>query len=153
MDTRISAEKRAALNWIAENEAKMTRLADKIWGYAEPALREYRSARAHCEFLQECGFRIERNAAGMPTAFVATYGEGKPVIATYAEMTRPRTISGAGAVSEATRTLRGRVHRRAPRSARRRPPPCKTLRMSCPAKAGHPVHQYCATFRVPGSPA
>jgi aminobenzoyl-glutamate utilization protein B len=85
VNAHVSAEKQTALSWIARHEAKMTGLADRIWGYSEPALREYRSAAAHCEFLHECGFEIEQGAGGMPTAFVATHGSGKPVISTYAE--------------------------------------------------------------------
>src|SRR3990170_1415467 len=57
----------------------------KIWGYAEPAWREYKSAAAYCKLLEEEGFKVTRGTGGMPTAFLATYGEGKPVLVTYAE--------------------------------------------------------------------
>lgn len=83
--SRIIDEKRAALDWIASNEKRITDLSDIIWGFAEPALREYKSAKTHCDFLHENGFEVEKGISGMPTAFVAKYGEGKPVIATYAE--------------------------------------------------------------------
>lgn len=83
--SRIAEEKQAALAWIADKEAEITQLADLVWTYSEPPLREYRSAQAHCEFLGRHGFSVERNVAGMPTAFVATSGSGQPVIATSAE--------------------------------------------------------------------
>jgi len=82
---RLPDEKRTALDWIITNKKKIIDLSDAIWEFAEPALREYKSAKAHCEFLRENGFGVEMGIAGMPTAFMATYSEGKPVIATYSE--------------------------------------------------------------------
>ncbi len=81
----LQDEKRTALDWIIMNEKRITDLSDAIWEFAEPALREYKSVKVHCEYLREYGFEVEMGIVGMPTAFVATYGEGKPVIATYAE--------------------------------------------------------------------
>jgi len=58
----------------------------KIWNYAEPALREYKSARAYVELLRAMGFNVdEGTGGGMPTAFLATFGEGKPILASFAE--------------------------------------------------------------------
>ncbi len=36
-------------------------------------------------FLEEEGFHVEKNVAGIPTAYVATYGSGKPIIGILAE--------------------------------------------------------------------
>ena len=63
----------------------MIELSEQIWEFAEPGLREYRSAKAHCEFLSRHGFSVEQGVADLPTAFMASYGSGRPVIATYAE--------------------------------------------------------------------
>ncbi len=56
-----------------------------MWGFAETALRETRSAALLADYAQAQGFRVERGVAGMPTAFVASYGEGRPVIAVLGE--------------------------------------------------------------------
>ncbi|MBM6681642.1 amidohydrolase [Pseudoflavonifractor capillosus] len=54
--------------------------ASQIWDYAETAFQEYRSAQTLEELLEQAGFQVRRNVAGMETAFVAEAGSGKPVI-------------------------------------------------------------------------
>jgi aminobenzoyl-glutamate utilization protein B len=60
-------------------------IALDIWGYAEIGFKEYKSTALLQGKLKENGFTIETGVAGMPTAFVATYGSGKPVIGILAE--------------------------------------------------------------------
>ncbi len=60
-------------------------MAQKLWDFSETALKETRSANYLMQKLSEAGFRIEQGVAGLPTAFVATYGSGKPVIGILAE--------------------------------------------------------------------
>lgn len=81
----MNAQKQQVLAWLDDNRSRLTDLSDEIWGYAEPAHREYKSARAHERFLETEGFEVESGVAGMPTAFVGTYGEGDPVIGFFAE--------------------------------------------------------------------
>jgi len=59
---------------------KYSAIAKKIWEYAEVGFQETKSSALLQETLSEVGFKIEKGVAGMPTAFVATYGSGKPVI-------------------------------------------------------------------------
>src|SRR5690242_2272908 len=56
-----------------------------IWELAEPAFREYRSAALYVELLRAEGFEVEPGTGGMPTAFRARFGSGRPVVATYVE--------------------------------------------------------------------
>lgn len=56
-----------------------------IWTYAELGLEEYRSAARLVGLLKKAGFRVKEGVSGMPTAFVAEYGSGKPVIGILAE--------------------------------------------------------------------
>ena len=77
---RETPVKRAAINSVDRHAADLTGLSDRIWAYAETALRETRSAAALADYAEQQGFRVERGVAGMPTAFVATYGSGRPVI-------------------------------------------------------------------------
>ncbi|WP_312797810.1 M20 family metallopeptidase [Tianweitania sp.] len=60
-------------------------LADQIWDFAEIRFREHQSSAAQMEALRHEGFQISRNLAGMPTAFVAEFGKGAPVIAILGE--------------------------------------------------------------------
>jgi aminobenzoyl-glutamate utilization protein B len=69
-----------ALEWIEENKDKIIFLSDKIWEYAELGLEEYNSSKLLADTLEEYGFKVKRGIAGMPTAFVAEWGSGKPVI-------------------------------------------------------------------------
>ncbi len=80
-----SATKLAAVGSVDRHATELIGLSDRIWGYAEIALREHRSAAALADFAEQQGFRVQRGVAGMPTAFVATYGEGRPVIGVMGE--------------------------------------------------------------------
>lgn len=69
-----------AFAWIEENRDRLTELSDRIWEFAELGLHEHRSAGLLADQLEAAGFRVERGVAGMPTAFVATWGAGEPTI-------------------------------------------------------------------------
>ena len=70
---------------VSRNVESLARLAqqmnDQVFSYAELAFQEVETSRYLTGVLEQHGFRIERNYAGMPTAWVATWGSGKPVIA------------------------------------------------------------------------
>jgi aminobenzoyl-glutamate utilization protein B len=85
MDSELTGEKREAIEWLEDHRSELADLNDEIWGYAEPGMREYRSAAAHEEYLSSHGFEIESGAAGMPTSFVAEHGSGSPVLGFFAE--------------------------------------------------------------------
>jgi len=72
---------RNGLSWINENTPDLAALAQSIWEYAETALEEQRSSSALSNYLKKEGFSVEFGAGGMPTAFIASYGKGNPVIA------------------------------------------------------------------------
>jgi len=74
-----------AWNWIEENKARLTEISDAIWSFAELGLVEYSSSKLLADELESNGFRVERGVAGMPTAFVATWGRGHPVIGVMGE--------------------------------------------------------------------
>jgi len=78
-------EKKEAIQWIDENKPFITEISDRIWLYAEPSLLEYRSSKLLTDVLREAGFKVELGVAGLDTAFIATYGQGSPVLCTYAE--------------------------------------------------------------------
>lgn len=60
-------------------------VARRIWGFAEGGYLEKQSSAALAEHLEKAGFRVERGVAGIPTAFTATFGRGKPVVAVLGE--------------------------------------------------------------------
>jgi len=77
--------KEYARRWIEENKSRLADVSDRIWEYAELGLQELKSSALLASELERNGFKVERGVAGMPTAFVATYGEGEPVIGVLGE--------------------------------------------------------------------
>lgn len=80
-----SAVKATAWEWINAHRGRLSDFHQEIWNYAEPAYREYRSAQAYVDLLRREGFSVEAGSGEMPTAFAAAWGEGGPVLATFAE--------------------------------------------------------------------
>ena len=76
----VADPKGDALAAVDRQEPELIRLADQIWRFAETALREVRSAALLADHAEAHGFRVTRGVAGMPTAFVAEYGTGRPII-------------------------------------------------------------------------
>lgn len=70
---------------IDAHRATYEDIALKIWGYAEVGFQETKSSAALQAQLKQEGFSVETGVAGMPTAFVASYGSGQPVIAILGE--------------------------------------------------------------------
>src|SRR4051794_17729969 len=77
--------KQFAHDWLDQNRQRLSDFDLEIWRYAEPAWREYKSAEAYVQLLRDEGFEVEESSGGMPTAFAATWGDGGPVIGSYAE--------------------------------------------------------------------
>ncbi|MEE8583381.1 MAG: M20/M25/M40 family metallo-hydrolase, partial [Acidobacteriota bacterium] len=82
---QTSAARSAALEEAAKLTPQVRQMAMQLWNYSETALREEKSASYLARILQEEGFKVESNVAGMPTAFIASYGSGHPVIGVLAE--------------------------------------------------------------------
>ena len=72
--------KKELLNSLEQKSSALISVSDNIWEAAEVAFREEKSAEYLIEYAEENGLKVEKGLAGMPTAFTATYGEGKPVI-------------------------------------------------------------------------
>jgi aminobenzoyl-glutamate utilization protein B len=77
--------KNTAFKWIDGNMRRIVEVSDEVWGYAELGLIEYRSAKLLEDELKSHGFKVETGVGGMPTAFTATWGKGKPVIGVMGE--------------------------------------------------------------------
>ena len=77
--------KQSALDAIENSKDLIASVADQIWEYAELSLQEVQSAALYCKVLKEQGFAVEEGICGIPTAFAASYGSGKPVIGILAE--------------------------------------------------------------------
>ncbi len=83
----MSLEKtqRDALSWIDNNSGRVIELSDRVWGFAELGFIEHESAKLLSGELERHSFRVERGVAGIPTAFVGSWGSGGPVIGVMGE--------------------------------------------------------------------
>ncbi|MDB3862185.1 amidohydrolase [Flavobacteriaceae bacterium] len=77
-----------------ENQKKnLISISDAIWEAAETSLEEYTSSKLLMDYARANGFQITENIADIPTAFMATYGSGKPVIGILGEFDANAGIS------------------------------------------------------------
>ena len=74
-----------ALAFLDSKKPHYKEIALEIWGHAELGYQEHKSSALLQEDLKREGFSVETNVGEMPTAFIASYGSGKPVIAILGE--------------------------------------------------------------------
>ena len=82
---KLSKHKKEIINSIEKHSDKLIAISDSIWAYAETAFNETNSSKLLSDYAESQGFRVTKGVAGMPTAFVATYGSGSPVISVLGE--------------------------------------------------------------------
>jgi aminobenzoyl-glutamate utilization protein B len=82
---RATGARKLALTWIDDNAGMLCGMSDEVWRLAEPAFEEHKSSALLADAVEAEGFRVERGVADMATAFVASYGSGKPVVGILAE--------------------------------------------------------------------
>ncbi len=100
---------RRVIDQIESRSPELIALSDRIWSHAETAFRETESAAALIAYAEANGLTVRQGVAETPTAFVAEYGAGKPVIGILGEFDalpglsqealphkQPREIDGAG---------------------------------------------------------
>jgi aminobenzoyl-glutamate utilization protein B len=71
---------RELIGLVDQQTAHFSATSKSIWDYAELGYKEERSSTLLQRELQAAGFRVQSGVAGEPTAFVASYGQGQPVI-------------------------------------------------------------------------
>lgn len=73
-------KKEEALSVIDQKKEELIDVSDGIWDHPELKFREFESAKILCRELKKNGFAVETGLAGIPTAFLGRFGEGKPCI-------------------------------------------------------------------------
>ncbi|MGB5274660.1 MAG: amidohydrolase, partial [Flavobacteriaceae bacterium] len=81
----MTNNKKAIITSIEKHEAELIKASDAIWALAETAFEETESSKILADYAEKNGFTVSRGVAGIPTAFTATYGSGKPVISILGE--------------------------------------------------------------------
>jgi len=77
--------KRKAFETIDRSKESIATIGDSIFAFAEVAMQEYETCSFLAGILRDMGFKVETGISGFPTALLATYGSGSPVIAVHTE--------------------------------------------------------------------
>ena len=83
--TSFTAKKKEVLLSVDKHQKELIALSDQIWGFAETAMVETKSAKVLADYAEAQGFKVTRGVAEVPTAFIAEYGSGKPIIGVLGE--------------------------------------------------------------------
>ncbi|MCC7416812.1 MAG: hypothetical protein IT176_06680, partial [Acidobacteria bacterium] len=78
---RVDAVKREVLAEVDKRRDLAQQMVDSVFSFSEIGFQEYETQRYLTGILEKEGFAVERGVAGIPTAWVARWGSGKPVIA------------------------------------------------------------------------
>lgn len=70
----------SALAYLAADEGRLVDLAKDIWKHPELGVEEFHASKLIAHELERAGFSITMGVGQMPTAFVASWGEGEPII-------------------------------------------------------------------------
>ncbi len=82
---KLDKTKKNIISSIENHKSEIIKISDQIWKLAELAFDEHKSSQILSDYAEKNGFTVEKGVAGMPTAFVASYGSGKPVISVLGE--------------------------------------------------------------------
>jgi len=80
-DRRLERLKAEALEKTGERAKLVQEIVDMLFSFGELGMQEVETSKYLTGLLEQNGFTVERGVAGMPTAWVARWGSGKPVIA------------------------------------------------------------------------
>src|SRR5262250_1541978 len=78
---QLGALKQEAVEETDKMQTFTQQMVDQIFSYSELGFQEVETSRYVTGLLEKNGFKVEKGIAGVPTAWVATYGSGKPIIA------------------------------------------------------------------------
>ena len=92
--------KEFVLNAVSRKHDLVVEVSDRIFDFAETGFHEFETAKLYQQVLEKEGFAVEMGIAGMPTAFKATYGNGKPVVGFLAEYDALPELSQVGGCTE-----------------------------------------------------
>ena len=83
--TTSSANKNSVLASVEKHQQELIKLSDQVWGFAETAMKETKSSKVLADYAEAQGFKVTRGVADIPTAFIAEFGSGKPIIGVLGE--------------------------------------------------------------------
>ncbi len=100
--------KKSVIASIDSKYDALTKLSDQIWSYEEIAFRENQSSEALAAYAKSQGFKVTRGVGEIPTALIAEYGSGRPVIGILGE------FDALPGLSQKTVPYKDPLHKNAP---------------------------------------
>jgi aminobenzoyl-glutamate utilization protein B len=79
-DPRLEKLKAEALTKVDARATMIQQIIDQVFSFGELGMQEFETSKYLSGLLEQNGFTVERGTAGMPTAWLAKWGSGKPVI-------------------------------------------------------------------------
>ena len=89
----LNAIKKEIQASVDAQKPQMIATSDGIWEAAETSLEEFKSSKLLMDYARSNGFEVTENVADIPTAFMATYGSGRPIIGILGEFDANAGIS------------------------------------------------------------
>jgi aminobenzoyl-glutamate utilization protein B len=80
-DKKLEKLKKEILEEVDKKQAFSQQMVDMIFSFGELGFQEFETSKYITDILEKEGFTIERGVSGIPTAWIARWGSGKPVIA------------------------------------------------------------------------
>jgi aminobenzoyl-glutamate utilization protein B len=80
-----ASPKQNALAAVERNREEIAKVGDAIFSFAELGMQEFETSALCSQVLSDIGYTVENGISGIPTAILATYGSGGPVIAIHVE--------------------------------------------------------------------
>tara|TARA_B100000767_G_scaffold275778_1_gene315466 strand:+ start:2733 stop:4163 length:1431 start_codon:yes stop_codon:yes gene_type:complete len=102
--------KKEIIQSVETHKEAMIEVSDGIWEAAETSLKEFKSSEYLINYAEKNGFKVEKGVAGIATAFMATFGQGKPVIGILGEFDANAGISQKRQPRREARVVGGAGH-------------------------------------------
>ncbi len=99
--------KETAFQAVERNTDEIAKVGDAIFSFAELGMQEFETSRLCSQVLKQMGYKVETGISGVPTAILATYGSGKPVIAVHIEYDAVPSGSQTAGIAERQEIVKG----------------------------------------------
>ena len=99
--------KETAFQAVERNKDEIAKVGDAIFSFAELGMQEIETSSLCAQVLKEMGYKVEMGISGVPTAILATYGAGKPVIAVHVEYDAVPSGSQMAGMTERREIVKG----------------------------------------------
>ncbi len=77
--------KKDAFEYVDRNKDEIAKIGDAVFYFGELGMQEFRTSEYTADALHKAGFQVETGIAGIPPAWMASWGSGKPVIGVHCE--------------------------------------------------------------------